>query len=119
MAHLRVVRHLDETVHTLGLEARPPFEVPGVDCLEPRGGSGESHGGAVKLDELVGVFALVDAVGKEGRHLNAVFDAGIIGDDVVGVTVDEGDAPHVGLHTSPASNDGLVVVGDITAGGVE
>merc|ERR1712086_891589 len=79
----------------------------------------ESHGGVVKLDELVGVFTLVNAVGKEGRHLDLVVDADITRDDVVGSVVGEGDAPHVGLHASPASDDGLAVVRDIAAGGVE
>ena len=65
------------------------------------------------------MFALVDAVGKEGRHLNLVFGAGIIRDDVIGAIIGEGDVPHVGLHASPASDDGLAVVRDIAAGGVE
>ena len=73
----------------------------------------------VRLDELVGVFTLVNAVGKEGIHFDLVCDADIIRDDVVGAVGGEGDAPHVGLHALPASDDGLAVVCNITAGGVE
>ena len=119
MAHLRFVHHLDEGAHTLGLEAHSPFEVSSVDGPAPCGGSRESHGGVVKLDELIGAFALVDTVGKEGRHLNLVFCIGIIGDDVVGAIFGEGDAPHIGLRALPALDDGITVVSDVTAGGVE
>ena len=73
----------------------------------------------VKLDKLVRVFALVDAVDKEGRHLNLPVDSGITRDDVVGVIAGEGDARHVGRHSSPASIDGHVDVGDITTRRVE
>ena len=37
----------------------------------------------------------------------------------VGAVVGERDAPHIGLHASSSSDDGLAVVRDITAGGVE
>ena len=87
MAHFDFVHDLDEAAYALGREAWPPFEVPGFNGLAPSGDSGESHGGVVKLDELVGVFTLVNAVGKEGRHLDLVVDADIIRDDVVGSVV--------------------------------
>ena len=119
MAHFRFVHDLDEAAHVLGREAWPLFEVPGVNGLVPCGGSGESHGGVIKLDELISVLAFVDTIGKEGRHFDLAFDAGVIWDGAIGAIVGEGDVTRVGTQSSSTSNDGFAVVSDITADWVE
>lgn len=71
----------------------------------------------VELDELFCVFAFVDAVRKEGRHLDVGGDVIVIvagWDDVVGIVRDEGDAPHVGSHVSPSSDDSFTIESDFT-----
>ena len=119
MASFYFVNHLNEVAHTLDREAWPSFEVSRINGPVPHGASGESHDGVVKLDVLVCVFALVDAVGKEGRHLNVVVDAGITGDDVFGTIVGEEDAPNIGTQQLLASDVGLPDVRYFTADGVE
>ena len=96
MDHYCVVHHLGEAAHALGHQARPPFEVLVGNGTAPHGGDGDSHDGVVKLDELVGVFEFVDAVDKEGRNFDLVFDAGVIKDDVVCAIDCEGDTSYVG-----------------------
>ena len=119
VAHLCFVQNLDEVVHALGCEAWPSFEVNDINGPSPHGCGGESHGGVIKLDELISVLAFVDAIGKEGRHFDLVFDAGVIWDGAIGAIVGEGDVTRVGTQSSSTSNDGFAVVSDITANGVE
>ena len=63
------------------------------------------------MDELAGVFTLVDAVGEESWHLDfrCELRCSIILDDVVAAVWDEGDSPHVTCDISPSADDGFTV----------
>ena len=112
MAHLRFVDNFDELSDTFRGEARPPLEVACIDGLAPSGRGGKTHGRMVELDKLLSVFTFVYAVREEGRHIDIRGDfivGGVVGGDVVGVVRNEGNAPHVRLHVTPSSDDGLSI----------
>ncbi len=76
----------------------------------------------VELDELLGVLAFVDAVCKEGWHLDV--GGGLIvgfvgGDDIDGFVGDEGNTPHVRAHVAPPSDNSFTIEGDFTTMHVE
>ena len=65
----------------------------------------------VKFNELASVFTLVNAVGEEIGDLNVSWGIifGVSWDDVVAITGDEGNTPHVGVEIAPSPDDGLTI----------
>ena len=64
----------------------------------------------VEFDELVRVFAFVEAVYKKIRYFYFVCDVLIfIRNDVVAPIVEEGYTPHICLHVVLPSDDGLTI----------
>ena len=93
------------------------MEVACINGLAPSGRGGKTHGCMVELNELLSVLAFVYTVRKEGRHFDIrgnFIVVVVVGDDVVGVVRDEGNAPHVCLHVAPSSDDGFSIESYLT-----